>query len=258
MTRPLVVAHRGAGAEAPENSLEAFALAAELGADAFELDVRRSADGVLVVIHDPTLDRTTDAAGPVRARGADELAGLGVPRLEEVLGRWRDVPMTLDVKEPEATGDVVAMIGSFGRTERTILYVEDGTGREDFRTYPGPRATSTRQALRLALLRWLPGVPGERFPEVVHTPLRRFGIPIVTPGFVADAQANGLEVQVWTGEAPGDRPAGDPKPGSVDDPAVMLRLAEWGVDAIVTNDVRAARKCVDDATAYDERETDAR
>ncbi|HKK27140.1 MAG TPA: glycerophosphodiester phosphodiesterase family protein [Gemmatimonadota bacterium] len=258
MTGPLVVAHRGAGAEAPENTLEAFALAAELGADAFELDVRRSADGVLVVIHDATLDRTTGVAGPVGARGSAELAGLGVPRLEEVFGRWRDLPMTVDVKEPDATGDVVALIGSFGRTERTILYVEDGTRREDFRTYAGERATSTWQALRLALLRWLPGMPGGGFPEVVHTPLRRFGIPIVTPGFVADARANGLRVQVWTGEDPGVRPAGDPEPGSVDDPAVMLRLAEWGVDAIVTNDVRAARRCLDDVTAYDERETDAR
>ena len=56
----MVIAHRGASAEAPENSMEALELGMELGADAIELDVRRSADGVLVVIHDSTLDRTTD------------------------------------------------------------------------------------------------------------------------------------------------------------------------------------------------------
>ncbi|HKK08000.1 MAG TPA: glycerophosphodiester phosphodiesterase family protein [Gemmatimonadota bacterium] len=234
--RPRIVAHRGAAAEAPENSLEAFDLAAELGADAFELDARRARDGTLVVIHDPTLDRTTVEAGPVAARDRDELARLGVPALETVFELHPDVPMTVDVKEPEATEAVVALIEAHDRVDATILYVEEGTRLPAFRDYPGPRATSSRQALRLALLRWLPGVPGRRFPDVVHTPLRRLGIPIVTPGFVADVQAHGREVQAWT----------------VDEPPLLLRLAEWGVDAIVTNDVRGARACLATGAADEE------
>ena len=70
----LVIGHRGAPAEAPENTLAAFRRAAELGVDGFELDVRVSADGVPVVIHDPTLDRTTDrsrsCARPMPARAS--------------------------------------------------------------------------------------------------------------------------------------------------------------------------------------------
>ena len=68
-----VIAHRGASAETPENTLPAFELAARQGADAFELDVRVSRDGAAVVIHDDSLDRTTDLAGPIRARTLGKL-----------------------------------------------------------------------------------------------------------------------------------------------------------------------------------------
>ncbi|MDP2481032.1 MAG: glycerophosphodiester phosphodiesterase family protein [Candidatus Palauibacterales bacterium] len=237
MSPPRVVAHRGAAAEAPENTLEAFALAAELGADGLELDVRRSSDDRLVVIHDPTLDRTTGRTGAVSGRTAAELEGLGVPSLERVFDLHPDLPMTVDVKEPEATRRVVELIARFGRTSETTLYVEDGTRLPAFRGYAGSRATSTRQALFLALARWLPGFPAAGFPEVVHTPLRRAGIPVVRPGFVRAVHRSGRTVQVWT----------------VDEPAVMLRLAEWGVDAIVTNDVRGARACLGGARDRDTR-----
>lgn len=86
-----VYAHRGASAEAPENTLDAFALALELGADGVELDVRLTADGVPVVIHDGHLDRTTSGTGAVRdlsladLRGADAGNGQRVPTLAEVI-----------------------------------------------------------------------------------------------------------------------------------------------------------------------------
>src|SRR5436190_11368898 len=72
--RPRVFAHRGGSALAPENTLAAFELGLRAGADGFELDVHLSADGVLVVFHDDTLDRTTNATGLVAARTAAELA----------------------------------------------------------------------------------------------------------------------------------------------------------------------------------------
>lgn len=225
MSRPRIVAHRGASAEAPENTVEAFRLAVELGADALELDVRSGAGGEPVVIHDATLDRTTDGRGPVATRTAAELESLGVPRLTRVLEAHPGIEITVDVKDPGVTEDVVERIRAGDRTERTVLYVEDGTGLPSFRSYPGRRATSTRQALRLALVdRWLPGLPTAAVPEVVHTPMRRHGVPIVTRGFVDAMHRSGRSVQVWT----------------VDDPAVLRRLADWSVDAVVTNDVRAA------------------
>lgn len=220
-----MVAHRGAAAEAPENTLEAFDLAVELGADALELDVRLAADGSLAVIHDETLDRTTPATGPVRGRARGELAELGVPALGEVLGAHAGLPVTVDVKDPEATPAVVGLVERLGRADRTVLYVEDGTHLASFRRYPGPRATSTRQALGFALAgRWLRGPPRPSFPEVFHTPLRRWGLPVVSPGLVRTVHRHQREVQVWT----------------VNGPRWLRRLADWGVDAIVTDDVRRA------------------
>lgn len=220
-----MVAHRGAAAEAPENTLEAFDLAVELGADALELDVRRAGDGTPAVIHDATLDRTTDASGPVSARSAGDLRTLGVPTLRDVLGRHAGVPATVDVKDPGAAADVAELVRELGRIRDVVLYVEDGTRHPAFRGYAGRRATSTGQALRMALLdRWVPGLPPDRFPEVVHTPVRRWGIPVVTPGFVRAVHRTGRSLQVWTVNRSGP----------------MRRLADWGVDAIVTDEVRRA------------------
>lgn len=97
LPRPIIFAHRGASAHAPENTLAAFELALEQGADALELDVKLSADGHVVVIHDPTVDRTTGAHGKVKDMSLVELRALEagsffssrfstekIPMLEEV------------------------------------------------------------------------------------------------------------------------------------------------------------------------------
>jgi glycerophosphoryl diester phosphodiesterase len=83
-----VIGHRGAAGEAPENTLEAFAHARGLGLSGVELDVHLSADGLLVVIHDDTLDRTTPGHGPVADLTAAQLSALGVPRLSEMLEQF--------------------------------------------------------------------------------------------------------------------------------------------------------------------------
>jgi len=70
---PLIIAHRGDSANAPENTMAAFRLALEKGADGIELDVMLSADGVPVVIHDSTVDRTTNGSGRVRELTLDQL-----------------------------------------------------------------------------------------------------------------------------------------------------------------------------------------
>jgi glycerophosphoryl diester phosphodiesterase len=118
--RPFVVGHRGALARAPENTLAAFRIGAALGADAVEFDVQRTADGVPVVMHDDTLDRTTDGHGAVRealwrdVRALDagswrspEHAGARVPSLDEVLdwARGATVECVLEIKQPLPTSD---------------------------------------------------------------------------------------------------------------------------------------------------------
>lgn len=199
----------------------------EAGCDAIELDVRPARDGTPVVIHDPTLERTTTGEGRVDDRSVGELDALGVPTLEEVLAGHPRLSFTVDVKAPRVTGRVVALIETLGRADRTVLYVEDGTRLPSFRGYPGPRATSTGQALRMATLySRVPGLPPRGFPEVVHTPLRKGRFRLVSPRVVRAVHASGRTVQAWT----------------IDDPATLRRLSEWGVDAVVTDDPRAAAR----------------
>jgi glycerophosphoryl diester phosphodiesterase len=199
-----------------------------LGADALELDVQQAGDGTLVVIHDSTVDRTTEADGPVAGFSGAELDRLGVPALEEVLQRYAGLEITVDVKASSATAEVVALIERLERAPRTILYVEEGTSLGAFATYGGRRATSSRQAAWLAAeLKDAAGAAAELpegFPEVVHAPLDGPDGPIVTAELVAAAQRVNRTVQVWT----------------IDDPGRMRQLCHWGVDGIITNDVRRA------------------
>ena len=240
--RPLLIGHRGAASEAPENSMVALKLALELGAGALELDVRRSADGVLVVIHDPDLARTTRDRGRVSeltaARiGRADLADASdpdiprwhqpvrIPHLEEVFETFPGVEITVDVKDPSAGQDVVNLIERFGRESDTILYIESGTETRAFRDYRGRRATSVGQAARLATdPSWLAEASEREVPEVVHTPLRHGGLDLVDSSFVQTVHESGRTIQVWT----------------VDDPPTMEWLVDCGVDGIITNDVRAA------------------
>ena len=128
----VVVAHRGASTVAPENTIEAYRLAVEMGADAIELDVHLSADGELAVIHDETLDRTTDGHGPVAALSMDEIRGfdagatfaggdgsfphrgrgLRVPTLPEVI-EWlpAEVGLVIEIKARAAVDEVVRLLG---------------------------------------------------------------------------------------------------------------------------------------------------
>lgn len=130
----LVVAHRGAAAVAPENTMEAYRRAVELGADAIELDVQLTADGQLALMHDETVERTTDLTGPIASmtleqlRGADagfrfEAAdgtfpfrgkGLVIPTLGEVLGWLPDgTGLVVEIKARAATAPVIeALRGS--------------------------------------------------------------------------------------------------------------------------------------------------
>src|SRR5712692_2889985 len=97
-SRPLVFAHRGGSALALENTIASFDNGLALGADGLELDVHLSRDGIVVVHHDRTLDRTTTLRGPIAERTADELARADVPALADVLGRYRDVRIIIEMK----------------------------------------------------------------------------------------------------------------------------------------------------------------
>ena len=204
--------------------MAAFRRAVELGADAIELDVRLSRDGVPVVIHDPTLDRTTTATGPVSAQTADELARLkvgsttGVPRLETVL-REIPLPVLLEVKEPAAQEAIAGVLLGLEAADRVVAASAHDEALDAFRVPPFLAGASARDILRL----WLAPLRG--LPELrcvaYSVPWRHRGVlPVPTHRFVADAHALGASVHVWT----------------VDEPALACRLWNRGVSGIVTND----------------------
>jgi glycerophosphoryl diester phosphodiesterase len=236
-----VIAHRGASAHAPENTLPAFELAVAQGADAFELDVRLSRDGAPVVIHDATLERTTSLTGPVRARTLAELRaadaghwytpdagrtmpcrgqGVRVPTLAEVLWAFPDMPAMIEVKEPEVQHAVHRVLVDEGACERCVVASEDDAALTMFRDGPVPCAASAREIGELyrAVLFRRP-LPRPRY-RLLSVPIRHRGLPVPTRGFVAAARRLGCPVHVWT----------------VNDPATARRLWARGVAGVVTNE----------------------
>ena len=215
-------AHRGGSNEAPENSLSAFRNAAALGFVYLETDVRPTRDGVAVLHHDATLDRTTDGCGPVRERLWRDLAHVhhpdGTPplRLEHLLEALPDTHITVDAKEDASVMAIADAVRRTGAHDRICI-----------------ASFSPARLRRLRAL--LPGVesgahPGEvlrlraglgPLPRAhrVQVPPRAFGMSLVDGAFLARARAHGLAVDVWT----------------VDDPREMTRLIDLGVDGIMTD-----------------------
>lgn len=237
-----VVAHRGAAAHRPENTLPAFELAATLGTDAFELDVRVSADGVPVVCHDPTLDRTTDGTGAVAAlpvskiQAADAGArfspdggltrpflgrGVRIPRLEEVLERFPQMPLLVELKTAAAAGPVQQVLLRHGAVARSVMASFSHAAVRPFLAPPWLAGASRRGIAELAIRSRIGLPPRDRGYRLFAVPHRYKGrITVPTPAFVRAARRLGAPVHVWT----------------VDDPAAARLLWARGVAGIITND----------------------
>jgi glycerophosphoryl diester phosphodiesterase len=221
--RPLVFAHRGGGALAPENTMAAFDNGLALGADGLELDVHLSRDGVVVVHHDRTLDRTTSLRGPIADRTAAELATADVPTLDDVLTRHRDARVIVEMKvnRPELAAAVVDAVRRADAVDRVCLGAFGHRALRAARAMEPAIATSAgREEARWALYRsWVSwpltgaAYAGFQVPEVAER------TRVVSPRFVEAAHRAGLGVQVWT----------------VDTEADARRLLDWGVDALITD-----------------------
>lgn len=220
-----VWAHRGASGYAPENTLAAFALAIEQGADGVELDVHLSADGEVVVCHDATVERTTSGTGRIADLTLAELqafdAGGGerIPLLAEVFELLRPSGLLVNVElKTDQEGDegieqaVLDVIVAAGFDERTIL--------SSFNHHSLKQAQKLAPEMPVGLLYvenlWEPGEYGSRFGAQALHP---YFPTLAMPGVVADAHARGLRVHPWT----------------VNDQVAMAWQCELGVDAIITN-----------------------
>ncbi|MGA9532214.1 MAG: glycerophosphodiester phosphodiesterase family protein [Anaerolineales bacterium] len=222
-----VVAHRGAGGEAPENTLAAVRAGMESGAGFLEIDVRRSADGAFVVIHDATVERTTDGAGAVESMTTSQLraldagswfdpafAGERIPLLDEVLtavGEWQGA-LAVEVKDPRMDLDIAEQLAialQTGPFHRILLVSFDHDWLRLFRQV-------------------MPATPvGELSVYPLKPPdgaiVERIGVfwlaTVIDPTLVWRSHRRGLQVWVWT----------------IDHP-IGIRLMRWlGVDGVTTN-----------------------
>jgi glycerophosphoryl diester phosphodiesterase len=211
-----VIAHRGASTIEVENTVAAFRRAGMIGADAVELDVRRTADGVLVIHHDPRLPD-----GRVIVATASSELPAAVPCLAEALdacaGMWVNVEIKNDPREPDfdsseaIAGETVAALRERHEDDRWLI--------SSFRVETIDRCRQLAPSISTALLTIgvpldLDGLLVRRGHRALHPP-----VGVVTAELVERCHAAGLQVNPWT----------------CDDPGRLRELAEAGVDGICTN-----------------------
>lgn len=243
----LFFAHRGGSLSRPENTMLAFEHGMSLGADALELDIQQTRDGELMVIHDPTLDRTTSGSGPVFSYTRDDLRaidagfqfssdggktfpfrgqGITIPTLREVFERFANTRINIDLKEstPEREERLWALIQEYEAEDRVCAGSFDHTAMARFRRLTQRRvATSaSEREVRSFLLAaishtttfWLrPAYDALQVPDTYRS------IRIVSRTTVEAAHRLGIDVHVWT----------------VDERAHMEALLALGVDGLMTD-----------------------
>jgi len=229
--RPRVLAHRGFAADAPENTLLAFAHAVALGADYLETDARASRDGVAVLSHDADLGRLAARRDRVSALSVGELrridlgSGQAFTTLADALDAFPGTRFNIDVKSADAAWPVVAAVRAAAAVDRVLITSFSERRRaKAVRELPGVATSASAAMFARALVAGKLGfgrvfASALREVDAVQIPERALGLDTVTPRMLAAVHNLGVEVHVWT----------------INDEAAMLRLFDLGVDGIVTD-----------------------
>ncbi len=246
---PRIAGHRGAAGTMPENTLASFRRGLEDGATFIELDVHATRDGEIVVIHDETVQRTTDGAGSVRDMGLEELKrldagfrftadggathpfrnqGIRVPTLREFFADFPQAKATLEIKElsAPATETLFDLVVEFGKARQLLVVAADDVMMAAARTVIRGRGLPVATGFSMGEIRafmaalWTgqalpPEVPG----QALQIPRLYQGAALITPASVAAAHGLGVEVHVWT----------------INEVDEMKELLALGVDGIVTD-----------------------
>ncbi len=243
--RPLVIAHRGGRGLWPENSLFAFERASALGVDMLEMDLHRSRDGQLVVIHDRTVNRTTNGQGRVADLSLAELQaldagyqwsadggqsfpyraqGIRIPSFVEVLERFPAQAKVIEIKVPDAgiEAQLCQLLEQYGQRDRVLVGSFYGRSLQLFRqTCPGVATSADPSAVRLLVgLNWL-GLATLLSPsyQALQIPPSHSGLEIASPSLLRSAAERGLNVQLWT----------------INEQPEMRRLLEMGANGLITD-----------------------
>lgn len=243
---PVNVAHRGASTYVPENTLEAYRRALELGAGGLELDVHLTRDGRLAVIHDDTVDRTTDGSRTVRDMTLAELRaldagyefttdggqthkfrdrGIRLPTLEEVYREFPSATVNVEMKESQEGIEktLLRVIDEAGAADRTIVAASDAPVIERFRELSGGRVRTAASRREITVFYLASRLRLERLIrpsyDALQVPPSHGNIVIVTPRFVEAAHERGVRVDVWT----------------VNEAPEMRRMLDLGADSVMTD-----------------------
>ena len=232
---PHLIAHRGGSDEAPENTYLAFQHAYDSGVRYLETDAQVTADGVVVLNHDETVDRCYDGYGSIGDMTWDEIADLRneageqMPRLDEVLQLFPEYQINIDAKTDQVVDPLLETLrdqDAFGRT-LVASFSEKRLAR--VRELADPELTTSLgmgAVVRLMLAAetvssadtWRVEGPGQSV-RAVQVPEKWRGIRVVNPRLIATAHSAGIAVHVWT----------------INEADHMVRLLDWGVDGIITD-----------------------
>jgi glycerophosphoryl diester phosphodiesterase len=243
---PVNVAHRGASTLAPESTIEAFRLAVEAGAGGLELDVHMTRDGHIVVIHDATVDRTTNGSGAVSEMTLDELRrfdaghnfspdggstrpyrgrGVWVPTLGEVIEEFPGVTVNIEIKAgtPGIEETVLGILRDANALGRALVVSTPHAIVKRFRKISSGHISTGASRWEIGVFYILSRLRLEHLVrpayDALQVPLLHRGILVVTPRFIRAAQARGVRVDVWT----------------INQAEEMRRLLDLGVDVIMTD-----------------------
>ena len=244
---PLVIAHADDTGQGlwPGSTMLFLEGVAGLGVDMLELDVNMTKDGHIVVMHDNTVDRTTNGTGKISDLSLAEIRelevggnwtqdegqtspyrgeGLQVPTLEEVFLRFPDYPMNIEIKQedPSMVEPFCDLLREHEMEEKVLVPSFSDKAMTEFRTICPEVATagSSSEVRNFVLLNFalLSNLLSPQY-DAFQVPQSSSNIPVVIPSFVNTAHDRNLQVHVWT----------------VNDPDDMLRLTEMGVDGIMTD-----------------------
>ena len=240
-----VWAHRGASAYAPENTMPAFRMAADMGADGVELDVHLTADGHVVVAHDPTVDRVSEGTGAIAAMTLEQLLQLNfnklhpeagcsrIPLLSEVL-QWASgtgLYINIEIKDrqphPGIEAACVDIVNACNMRKRVIY------SSFDHYTLMRLRDIDTSAAIGLLYSENM-YQPWQYAGMLQANALHPYYLSLYNPGIVAYCRHSGVKLHPWT----------------IDDPGVLRQACLLGVDAVITNKPDVALVVRRDALGY--------
>lgn len=243
--RVLVFAHRGGGGLFPENTLEAFDYSAKMGADVLELDVHSTSDGTLVVMHDATVERTTDGRGRVSEMTVEAVKKLDagflfspdggqtfpfrgrkitVPTLEEIFAAFPETTFNIEPKQatPSIIKSLCRLLRERKMVDKTIVGSFNQTIIDEFRRECPEAATSASPSEVGKFLAMVKTGIGDAYSppmQALQVPENLGALQVVSKDFVEAAHRRNLKVHVWT----------------INETADMKRLIDLGVDGIMTD-----------------------